>query len=206
MRATTPSSTAGTWCSNSSEPKVVRSPFVSDRSLMPSGSPCSFPSSSPRRTACSAALAPASAAAKSVATMALTAGLTASIRSRHDSSSSTGEISLRPIRRRSATASMSHSALTMLSPGCVVPASTSQVHRASRELPRLDPEISPCRALPGVGRDAVVSDYPSEPPIGRSPDDGHGREVTDAQYHDETQKQGRQRQYHGPPLNRASRG
>ena len=55
--ATWAESRVGTLLLYSGEPKVVRMPSVSCRSLMPIGNPCSRPSTSPRSTAVSAALA-----------------------------------------------------------------------------------------------------------------------------------------------------
>ena len=70
---------------------------------MPVGRPCSNGRSSPRRTAASAALASLRARSTHIAVTALTAGFTSSMRSRQASSSSTGEISLVPMRRRIST-------------------------------------------------------------------------------------------------------
>src|SRR5262249_19315074 len=70
---------------------------------MPVGKPCSGPSCSPLRAADSALIASFRACAKSVAAIALTVGLSASIRAIDASTSSTGETSLVPMRRRIST-------------------------------------------------------------------------------------------------------
>src|SRR5262249_46385055 len=70
---------------------------------MPVGKPCSGPSCSPLRAADSALIASFRACAKFVAAIALTAGLSASIRAIDASTSSTGETSLVPMRRRIST-------------------------------------------------------------------------------------------------------
>ena len=87
----------------------MSSPAVSCRSFTPTGTPCNGASGSPARTAASAAAAATRARPKSVAVTALTAGFTCSILAMHASSSSIGESSFVPIRRRASTADSAHS-------------------------------------------------------------------------------------------------
>ena len=73
---------SGTWSVKASDPKVVRIPAVTKRSLCATGRPWRGPTSSPRASAASAASAASSAASATSVTMALTAVLTWSIRAR----------------------------------------------------------------------------------------------------------------------------
>ena len=99
-----PSSRVGMWLAKIGLPQVVRSPLVSSKSLMPSGSPCSAGSGSARMVFSSAARAVARAASISIAVIAFTAGLMAAIRPMQLSSSSAAESVFAPIMRRASMA------------------------------------------------------------------------------------------------------
>ena len=73
-------SRSGMFSAKSSEPKVVRRPFVTSKSFTPTGRPCNRPSSSPSFMALSAFLAALRAAAKLSVTTAFNIGFSASIR------------------------------------------------------------------------------------------------------------------------------
>jgi hypothetical protein len=90
IRATTSSSSSGTWSANSGEPYVVRHPATSWVSLNAKGSPCNGPRWSAGTR--SAAAAPARARSSSSETIALSSGLRSAIRARCRSISSAAEI------------------------------------------------------------------------------------------------------------------
>ena len=100
MRVTMDASFVGTWSRKNGEPRVVRIPAVSTRSLCATGRPCSAPTGRPRAIASSAFAASAMARSATRVTMALTLGFTRSICARCACMSSRAE-TFRP--RSSAT-------------------------------------------------------------------------------------------------------
>src|SRR5215831_6065196 len=145
---------------------------------MPVGKPCSGPSCSPLRAADSALIASFRACAKSVAAIALTVGLSASIRAIDASTSSTGEISLVPMRRRISTddsdsnSSDSDMISTLARLGSVLVVRATAWYPARRKH-RWTPLRLPRRqflqlavgasALPAVSRIAKAQVHPSRP-------------------------------------------
>ena len=90
-RSTTSASSSGTWLSKSLEPCVVRMPFVTVTSLMPTGTPKSGGRRAPRRSVAVARRASRSASSRTKVTIAFTSGLTASILARTACMTSSGE-------------------------------------------------------------------------------------------------------------------
>ena len=90
-RCTTIASRSGMLSRKNGDPRVVRMPAVSKRSLCAIGSPCRGPSGAPRACASSARAASARARSATRVTIALTRGFTRSIRLRCASSTSRAE-------------------------------------------------------------------------------------------------------------------
>src|ERR1043166_9355576 len=108
-RSTTTSSSAGTNPSYAREPPTVGRSLVNKRSLMPIGTPCSGPTWSPAIRARSDWRASERARSACNVQNASSAPLYRSICSTTAVTTSTGEISRRPINRRSSVADRKHS-------------------------------------------------------------------------------------------------
>jgi hypothetical protein len=104
IRLTIKASLAGTLSRKNGDPRVVRIPAVSTRSLWATGSPWRIPRSEPRACISSARAAAASACSATRVTMALTFGLVRSIRDRCARRTSRAEICLRPMAAASSMA------------------------------------------------------------------------------------------------------
>ncbi len=94
MRPTEGASKSGTQSRHRTEPRVVRIPFVGNRSLMLAGTPASGAAASPASHAASARRAWSSASSGVTVTKAFTSGSSRSIRSSAARVTSTGESSL----------------------------------------------------------------------------------------------------------------
>ena len=123
-RSTIRAVSVGTWFANTREPKVVRRPAVTNKSLCATGRPWSGPTSSPRVSAASAASASISAVSDARVTTALTTGLTWSTRARCAVITSRQET--RRVRISSASARAVHS---HRSAGCSSVADTGAFYR-----------------------------------------------------------------------------
>ena len=108
-RATAMASVAGTLCSNTAEPNVVRTPSVLTRSFTLSGTPASGPTASPRPTRASMVSASARARSAQIVTNAFSIGSVASIRASTASVASRAETSRRAMAAASSVAGMKQS-------------------------------------------------------------------------------------------------